>query len=158
MICWRTLVCLFSLAPIGGGNQSSPPPTIPLEKLVTMSGQTVDLKRDQGVTLLVFVARWCPPCESALAQVRRYMAEHRQNGFQAVVIGVQHRQTAPQFQAWLRGAGYHGLAVFDETGRVQQTLKTEELPWHVVVGPGGQVLHAAVGAPQEEDLARWLGS
>lgn len=153
---WKSLVLLFALAPAAGGNLGPVSAVLPLEKLETLAGPAVHFRREAGATLLVFGARWCPPCETVLAQVRRQAAEFRPRGLQTLVVGVKARQSRAQFQAWLNGLGYQGAAAFDDTGQVQEKLKVDELPWFIVVGADGRILHSARQAPAADSLAGWL--
>ena len=118
-----------------------------LRALKTVDGETVRLGEGDGVTYMLFVARWCGSCETEVHALRRAAAQIRRQGGQVLLVGVARRQTAPEFTEWARGLGFDGPLVFDEGGRVESAFGAELIPWHVVVGAGGKILHSGERRP-----------
>jgi peroxiredoxin len=143
-------VVLGLAAPLRGAPRARPDgagqPT-PLRSLTTVDGATVKLGEGAGATHLLFVARWCSPCETEVHALRRAAAQLRREGGQVVLVGVSRRQTAQEFAEWARGLGFDGALVFDDGGRVESAFGAELIPWHVVVGSGGRILHSGAGRP-----------
>lgn len=151
----RTAVLLVLLlaAPLAAG--AGPPP----KSLTTVTGQTVTLVGGRpGVTLLIFAARWCGPCERAIADVRESLTAHGRDGLRAVLVGVKARQSQAEFEAWARSAGFNGPVVFDAKGELEKGLDASLLPWFVFVGSDGKVLYAGDTPPPGAEIESWLAS
>ena len=69
----------------------------PVRSLKTVDGGSVTLGEGDGVTHLLFVARWCGPCETEVHALRRAAVQIRRQGGQVVLVGVARRQTAQEF-------------------------------------------------------------
>lgn len=143
---------LCALSALAGAARAQAP-----TELSTVDGKSLPLGGG-GVTHLVFVARWCAPCEAELRAVRRPLRGARREAYELVAVGAPSRQAKGEFVDWARGLGFDGRLVYDEGGRLAAALKTESLPWHVVLGPGGKVLWSAERAPDPASLRAWVAS
>jgi peroxiredoxin len=108
------------------------------------------------VTHLVFVARWCGPCEAEVHALRREMSQLRRGDYRVVLVGAPQRQTASEFRDWARAIGFEGQLVFDEGGRLERDLGVGLIPWHVVIGSGGQILRSSDKRPDVDALRAWV--
>ncbi len=105
---------------------------------------------------LVFVARWCPPCQRAVAGLRGRARALGREGYRAGVIGVERRQTRERFVAWAEELGLRRRVVYDEGGRLERELGASMLPWFVVVDAAGRVRYSSSEPPDVETLREWL--
>ncbi len=152
----RVLAFAATLALAVPALAEAPARVIPETTFVTSSGETIRPGQGHGVTHLLFVARWCPPCETEVQGLRREMAQLRHAGYHVVLIGVDRRETGAEFADWVRGLGFEGAFAFDDGGRLERAVGAELLPWHAVIGPGRQVLSSSERAPDAAQLNRWL--
>ena len=106
--------------------------------------------------LLNFWATWCPPCVEELPLLDRFYAENSHNGWQ--VLGIAADQLAA-VQSFLGRspvrfpvalAGMEGIALSKSLGNL-----TGGLPFTVVLGSSGQVLHRKIGRVGPQDLLAW---
>ena len=106
--------------------------------------------------LLNFWATWCPPCVEELPLLDRFFVENSSNGWQ--VLGLAVDQAAPvkgflqrlplRFPVAL--AGFPGIELSKSLGNLSGGL-----PFTVVLGAGGAVLHRKMGRVSSEDLQLW---
>ncbi len=127
----------------------------PRPALVTVDGTDLRVDGFEGATELFFVARWCPSCQRELGAVRRRATGVQRDGYRVVLVGVAERQTKDEFVAWAREHGFRGALVYDATGAIEAAYGAKALPWFVVIGPAGSLLHSADAAPSPEDVRRW---
>lgn len=127
--------------------------------LDTPTGAPLALSQFRGKPLLVnFWATWCPPCVAELPLLDRFYKENAVNGWQVVGLAVD--QLAP-VQRFLQAApvsfpmalaGPNGMALGRDLGNV-----VGGLPFSVVVGGGGGIVHRKMGQLSEQDLVAWAG-
>lgn len=115
----------------------------------------VGLDGARGLVHVVVVARWCAPCESEIQALRRSAPAVPRGSYQVVYVGVSRRQTAAEFNDWMRGLGVDGTRVYDADGSLETRLGAATLPYHVVIGPGRRVLARGDRAPSAAQLQRW---
>lgn len=129
----------------------------PAAKLQPLNGgEAIDLRAASGMTELIFVARWCGPCERQTVQARRRQAEFQRQGYRVVVVGVDQRQSADDVKSWTGQIGWEGAVVFDGGKPLEKGFGVKLLPWHVVIGPGGKLLHSSETAPESTAIRGWL--
>jgi peroxiredoxin len=134
------------------------PAMVPKLELKALDGTALDLQASTGVTTeLLFVARWCGPCERETALARRRQAEFQRQNYRVVIVGVAQRQTAAQLGEWAQATGWQGLVVFDEGSALEKALGAKLLPWHTVVAPGGAILYNGDASPDSAAVRGWLG-
>lgn len=105
------------------------------------------LSEASGVTLFVFGARWCSPCETEVHALRRAQAG------EIVLVGVNRRQTGQEFADWVRGMGFDGPFVYDGDDSLSRAFGVDALPWFVAVGPGRKLLYSSARAPDRAALS-----
>ncbi len=125
--------------------------------LPTPSGQNIALASLKGRPLLLnFWATWCPPCVEELPLIDRFYQENSAKGWQ--VLGLAVDQLAPvkaflskspvTFQIAMSGLG--GVELSKSLGNLSGGL-----PFTVVIGARGDVLHRKMGQVTPADLAAW---
>lgn len=128
-------------------------------ELPGLQGETVALKRFLGRPLLVnFWATWCPPCVEELPMVNAFYRANEPAGWQ--VLGLAVDQAAP-VRSFLQRlpldfpvalAGLAGTELGRSLGNASGGL-----PFTVVFGADGTVMHRKLGKLSESDLSLWAG-
>ena len=123
----------------------------------TPAGSRLALKGLRGQPLLInFWATWCPPCVEELPLLNAFFHENKSKGWQVVGIAVD--KLAP-VQAFLQRqplafsvvlAGMDGLVLSKSLGN-----QAGGLPFSVLIGADGSVLHRKIGKLSEQDLKLW---
>lgn len=108
--------------------------------------------------LLNFWATWCPPCVEELPLINEFYRQNKVNGWQ--VLGLAVDKTAP-VQSFLQKmpldfpvvmAGLSGADLARSLGNLAGGL-----PFSVVLGSEGGVLHRKLGRLTASELAEWSG-
>lgn len=120
-------------------------------------GGSVDLQALRGKPLLLnFWATWCPPCVEELPMLNTFYREHAAKGWQVLGLAIDQpsavrtflQRMALEFPVGLAGLGGTDL------GRSLGNL-TGGLPFTVVFGSDGRVLHRKMGQVTAQDLQLW---
>ncbi|MCE1194393.1 MAG: TlpA family protein disulfide reductase [Acidovorax sp.] len=120
-------------------------------------GGTVAMKSFLGKPLLLnFWATWCPPCVEELPLLNAFYREQAANGWQVVGLAIDQPSSVRKFLERIPLAFPVGLAGLGGTdlGRSLGNL-TGGLPFTVVLGAEGRVLHRKMGQLSPQDLALW---
>lgn len=143
---------------------ASPAQSAALAKLLALElpdtkGVKQPLAQWKGKVLVVnFWATWCPPCVDELPLINAFYRAHAPAGWQ--VLGLAVDQAAPVSRFLQRLpldfpvvlAGLSGTELGRSLGNVSGGL-----PFTVVFGAEGAVLHRKLGKLSESDLAQWAG-
>lgn len=122
-------------------------------------GGTVALKALAGKPLLLnFWATWCPPCVEELPMLNTFFRTHGGQGWQVLGLAIDQPSAVRKFLARLPLDFPVGLAGMGgtELGRSLGNL-TGGLPFTVVLGGNGRVLHRKMGQVTAQDLQLWSG-
>lgn len=162
---WLVGAAALGLVGVGGGlaSCSKPPqlteaearfwqqtfPTLPEGSLATASLKGKPL-------VLNFWATWCPPCVEELPLLNAFYQENKAKGWQ--VLGLAVDQVGPVTRFLVQNpltfsiamAGFAGTEVSQSLGNVSGGL-----PFTVVFGAAGNVLHRKMGRLNAEDLRAW---
>ncbi len=123
-------------------------------------GQTVNVQAFQGRPLLLnFWATWCPPCVEELPLLNRFYSQQRALGWQVLGLAVDQpsavrtflQKTPIDFPVVMGGLG--GTELSKQLGNANGGL-----PYTVVLGADGRVLHRKIGQVKPDDLTRWAQS
>ncbi len=106
--------------------------------------------------VLNFWATWCPPCVEELPLLNAFFNENRAKGWQ--VLGLAVDQAAPVTRFLTQSplafpvalAGFPGIEVSKSLGNLSGGL-----PFTVVFGAAGTVLHRKMGKLTPDDLHAW---
>jgi thiol-disulfide isomerase/thioredoxin len=108
--------------------------------------------------LLNFWATWCPPCVEEMPMIDRFFQENAANGWQVLGLAVDQPSAVRSFLQKtpvtypIAMAGLGGT----ELGRSLGNL-AGGLPFTVVLGAAGAVLHRKMGRVSPADLQQWAG-
>ena len=121
------------------------------------SGSAIVMRQFAGKPLLLnFWATWCPPCIEELPLLNSFFKQNKPNGWQVVGIAVDQltavqaflRHTPLEFPVAL--AGLPGIELSRALGNLSGAL-----PFTMVLGSSGAVLHRKMGRVTDDDLAAW---
>ena len=125
----------------------------------TPQGTSLPMQSLRGrPVLLNFWATWCPPCVEELPLINDFYLKNKANGWQVLGLAVDKLQPV---QAFLQKmpldfpVGLAGLAG-TELGRSMGNL-AGGLPFTVVLGAAGGILHRKTGRVTPEELELWSG-
>ncbi len=107
--------------------------------------------------LLNFWATWCPPCIEELPLLNAFYTTHQARGWQVLGLAVDQPQPVQGFLQRLPlgfPIGVAGLA----GAQLSRSLgnPTGGLPYTVVFGPQGGVLHRKIGKVSQAELDQWV--
>nr|WP_051602958.1 TlpA disulfide reductase family protein [Simplicispira psychrophila] len=126
----------------------------------TPDGAALAMQAFQGRPLVVnFWATWCPPCIAELPLLNDFFQQNSAQGWQVVGLAVDQPAAVRSFLARapvhfpIGMAGLGGTELARALGNL-----TGGLPFTVVLGRGGQVLHRKIGQIKAQDLQRWRES
>lgn len=124
---------------------------------LTPQGQTLRMASLRGQPILLnFWATWCPPCVEELPLLNGFYKENVAKGWQVLGLAVDQQAPVQRFLAQsplafpVAMAGMPGLTLSKSLGNVSASL-----PFSVVLGVDGQVLHRKMGKLNQEDLQAW---
>lgn len=121
------------------------------------NGESVDLAAWRGRPLLVnFWATWCPPCVKELPLLNGFYRAHAAQGWQVLGLAVDQPSAVRGFLQKLPldfPVGMAGLAGTDLSRSLGNA--SGGLPYTVVMGREGSVLHRKIGQVSESDLDLW---
>ena len=123
----------------------------------TPEGGRLVMQSFRGKPLLInFWATWCPPCVEELPLLDRFYRENSGKGFQVVGIAIDQAAAVRAFLARMplgfpvALAGADGLEMVKSLGNLAGGL-----PYSVVLGSDGDLLHRKMGKVSPSDLAQW---
>ena len=152
---WRHAALQDTAVPAG----TPPPSGFWQAEWTTPQGASLAMTRFAGKPLLLnFWATWCPPCVEELPIINDFYLKNQANGWQVLGLAVDKLQPV---QAFLKKApldfpvGMAGLAGTELTRSLGNLAGA--LPFSVVLGAGGSILHRKMGRVTPEELVLWAG-
>jgi len=123
----------------------------------TPQGTTLRLQDFRGKPLLInFWATWCPPCIEELPLINAFFRQNQANGWQVIGLAVDRPAAVQAFLKKMPLDFPVGLVGMTD-GELGKKLgnPSGSLPFSVVVGAQGAVLHRKLGRLRSDDLSAW---
>lgn len=138
----------------GGDTAASPLWSLAFD---TPAGTRLTMATLRGRPLLLnFWATWCPPCVREMPVLDRFYREHQRQQWQVLGIAADNATAVREFLARtpvsfaIVLAGFEGIELTRQLGN-----DSGGLPFSVVYGRNGALLHKHVGETRYEQLAAW---
>ena len=147
--------------PMLASESAGTPPPVGFWQTVwdTPQGTTLPMKSMAGKPLLLnFWATWCPPCVEELPLLNDFYLKNKAKGWQVLGLAVDKLQPV---QAFLQKSplefpvGMAGLAGTELTRSMGNPAGG--LPFTVILGADGSMLHRKMGRVTPEELLVWAG-
>lgn len=123
----------------------------------TPDGAPLTMQSFHGQPVLInFWATWCPPCIAELPLLDAFFQEHNAQGWQVVGLAVDKPTAVRSFLA--RSPVHFPIGMAHENGSdLARSLGNLSggLPFTIVLGRDGRVLHRKIGQIKAPDLQRW---
>jgi thiol-disulfide isomerase/thioredoxin len=123
----------------------------------TPEGKPLDMASFKGKPLLInFWATWCPPCVEELPLIDRFYRENSAKGWSVLGLAVDQKSAVNGFLTKMplsfpnALAGLSGVELSKSLGNLSGGL-----PFTVVIGAAGAVLHRKMGLVSLSDLGTW---
>jgi thiol-disulfide isomerase/thioredoxin len=123
----------------------------------TPDGQRVAMASLRGKPLVLnFWATWCPPCVREMPALDRFAREHGDKGWQVLGLAADSAAPVRKFLAVtpvgfpIVLAGFEGIELSRRLGNASGGL-----PFTVIFGRDGRLLHRHIGETRYEQLADW---
>ena len=120
--------------------------------------RSIQMREFFGRPLLInFWATWCAPCVEELPLLDRFYQQHSSNGWQVLGLAVDNAVSVERFLQRIpihfpiALAGMEGVALSKALGN-----EGGGLPYSLVFGSSGKVLHRKMGRVTAQDLAQWI--
>jgi len=123
----------------------------------TPSGTKLAMQDLRGKPLLInFWATWCPPCIEELPLLDRFYRDNAAKNWQVIGLAIDQAAAVRSFLRKSPVSFPVGLAGMEgaELGRALGNL-TGGLPFTVVLGAKGAVIHRKMGRLSPQDLRQW---
>jgi len=143
--------------PVAGSGAAGAADTFWRLSFDTPDGKKLSMSSFRGKMLLVnFWATWCPPCVEELPLLDGFFQKNRDKNWQVVGLAVDQLNAV---QDWLKTrplsfpVGMAGLAGAELSKSLGNGVGA--LPFSVVFGSSGELLHRKIGKVLAQDLALW---
>jgi thiol-disulfide isomerase/thioredoxin len=138
-----------ALPAMGSGSDPALGLTIPMVEGASFDGTPVTVAPDEGPTLLVFAAHWCPHCQREIPLLREHLAASPlPEGVSLVTVSTSTSADRPNYppSAWLEDEGWTGTVLADSAqSAAAAAFGVDAFPYFVAVDGDGTVVARTSG-------------
>ncbi len=127
------------------------------QQFTQVNGAALPMSGFMGRHLVLnFWATWCPPCIDELPLLNAFFNENKAKSWQVLGLAVDQSEPVKRFLTHsplsfpVALAGFPGVELSRSLGNLSGGL-----PFTVVFGPAGNVLHRKMGKVSADDLSAW---
>jgi cytochrome c biogenesis protein CcmG, thiol:disulfide interchange protein DsbE len=99
----------------------------------------------RGPVYVTFWATWCAPCIQELRALDRIIRRHPDTGFTVLAVNQDAPKSIGKVKAFASAQGWAFPMALDPNAQVLQVFNGKTLPFAVLLGKGGNVLHMRSG-------------
>lgn len=110
--------------------------------------------------VVLFVAHWCPHCQSEVPRVEAYFREGGTEGVDLLTVASSNRSDQPNYpaEAWLEREGWSNPVLMDDDrNTVAETFGLTSFPYFVVIDSNGSVVLRVAGELSRPALEQLFG-
>lgn len=150
-----SLAILLLLAPVLAWGQSRTIKDIPLDEIDGTVSKMSDYLR-QGPVYITFWALWCEPCKQELRALKGIVERNKDEAFTVLAVNQDTPKSIAKVKAYVSSQGYTFPVVLDPNAQILQALNGQVLPFSVLVGKDGKIIHTRTGylAGDEKEIER----
>jgi thiol-disulfide isomerase/thioredoxin len=138
-----------ALPVVGSDSDPAIGQTIPMVEGASFDGTPVTISRDDGPTVLVFAAHWCPHCQREIPLLREHLAASPlPEGVSLVTVSTSTSADRPNYppSAWLEDEGWTGTVLADSAqSAAAAAFGVDAFPYFVAVDGDGTVVARTSG-------------
>lgn len=145
--------------PADGTNDASVGAPAPEATGVDFEGEPVDLLADDGSTIVVFLAHWCPHCQAEVPVIVDHLGESLPEDVRLVGVATATDPTQGNYppSAWLEAEDWPFDVMVDSLAdQVAEAYGVQAYPAFVVVGEDGNVKLRGSGEVPSDGLDRMV--
>lgn len=127
---------------------------------VAVGAGTSDAGPGGRVTLVTFLAHWCPNCQAELPRLVQWAADGSiPDNVRLVAVATGTNRLQPNYppSQWLENAGWPGVVLVDDsTGTAGEQYGLNGYPFFVAIGPDGTILARGSGQLDLEGITQMV--
>jgi thiol-disulfide isomerase/thioredoxin len=138
-----------ALPAAGGDSDPAVGLTIPMVEGASFDGTPVTISPDDGPTVLIFAAHWCPHCQVEIPLLTDHLAANPlPAGVSLVTVSTSTSEDQPNYppSVWLQEEGWtHTVLADSEEGAAAAAFGVDAFPFFVAVDGDGKVVARTSG-------------
>ncbi len=126
--------------------------------VTTLDGETLSRADIAGKTVLVnFWNSWCIPCKTELPELKKFYAEHANDG-DFVMVGIVRRDDTKTVRAFVTDEGIDWTIALDPTKEAALDFGTRGQPETFAISPSGTIVAYKPGPMSLSELEAFLAA
>jgi cytochrome c biogenesis protein CcmG/thiol:disulfide interchange protein DsbE len=130
----------------------------PAFTVTTLDGEKLSQADIAGKTVLVnFWNSWCIPCQTELPELKKFYAEHANDG-DFVMVGIVRRDDTKTIREFVRDQGIDWTIALDKTKEAALDFGTRGQPETFAISPSGTIVAYKPGPMSLSELESFLAA
>lgn len=148
------LICVLSMSL--GSLVAQEAPTLPIEKLVDLEGNTVPeeaFSNDGKPLIISFWATWCAPCLKELANISTvYSQWQEEEGVKLIAISIDRARQLEKVKTLIAEKGWSYDVFMDQSGDFRNSLNVVNIPHTFVLDGKGEIIYQSTSYTPGDEL------